>query len=428
MTKVLNVWWNGTLVGRLDQTKGGTLKFTYDQDWLGRDKASSLSLSLPKRVLTFKEKECRPFFGGLLPEEEQRRRAAAALGVSASNDFALLEGLGEDVAGAIELLPPEISPPRDGVNVQTHPLTDEELVAVINKLPMRPLLAGEEGLRLSLAGAQAKLPVVLVDRDVALPLPGQPTTHILKPPIPQYQGSTENEALVMKLARAIRLDVAEVEPRIVGNKSFLLVTRYDRRWQAGGPIERLHQEDFYQALGILSHRKYAKEGGPAFKECFGLIRTASTMPGRDVLTLIDAALFNLIVGNADAHGKNFSILYRTEQTRLAPLYDLLSTAHYPGLSPDMAMKFGRAGRLEDLDEDHWRHFSNDTGIPTPHIRRRGHELCEKIAQHLPLVEEELLSIGLDGTHLSAIRRTISNRLAFASVKLPKVKARARPRP
>ncbi|ASY73723.1 HipA protein (plasmid) [Sinorhizobium fredii CCBAU 83666] len=176
-----------------------------------------------------------------------------------------------------------------------------------------------------MAGAQSKVPVVLIDRRIALPLPGQATTHILKPPIARFPGTTENEAFVKKLGATIGLDIAPVEPRSAEGRSFLLVERYDRVRDASGVVRRIHQEDFCQALGVPPETKYASGGGPTFKDCFELLRRVSARPATDVLKLLDAAIFNLVVGNADAHGKNFSILYDDHGPRLAPLHDLLST-------------------------------------------------------------------------------------------------------
>ena len=210
MTRVLDIWWDGRLVGQLTQNQHGELGFAYAPDWLNDDDAPPLSNSLPKRVEPFTRRECRPFFGGLLPEESQRDAAARALGVSPGNDFALLCRLGGDVAGA-----------------------------------------------------QSKVPVVLVDGAVALPAPGQPTTHILKPPISRFSATTENEAFVMRLAAAVGLDVAPVEARVVRDRTFLLVQRYDRAGGEDGRVRRIHQEDFCQALGVPPETKYTSEGGPA---------------------------------------------------------------------------------------------------------------------------------------------------------------------
>ena len=239
MSRVLHVWWDGKLVGHLTQDRHGELGFTYSDEWLRHDNTPALSASLPKREEPFSRRECRPFFGGLLPEESQRNAAAQALGVSSANDFALLDGLGGDVAGALQLLPPGEPPEEPDFDRQPTALDEAGLIAVLDALPTRPLLAGKEGLRLSLAGAQSKVPVVLADGEIALPVSGQPTTHILKPPIARFPGTTENEAFVMRLATEIGLDVAPVEPRVVADREFLLVKRYDRSVGADGSIRRI---------------------------------------------------------------------------------------------------------------------------------------------------------------------------------------------
>ena len=177
MTRALDIWWEGQLAGQLTQDQHGELGFVYSAEWLARESALALSASLPKRAEPYSRRECRPFFGGLLPEEGQRDAAAKALGVSPRNDFALLDRLGGDVAGALQLLPPGEKPTAPSSNQRPVPLDEEGLIRVLNALPVRPLLAGEEGLRLSLAGAQSKVPVVLAEGAVALPSPFQPTTH-----------------------------------------------------------------------------------------------------------------------------------------------------------------------------------------------------------------------------------------------------------
>ncbi|MFZ4747992.1 MAG: HipA domain-containing protein, partial [Sphingomonas sp.] len=266
MTRTLDIWWDGCLVGQLTQDRHGELGFAYAPAWLDDEVAQPLSVSLPKRAEPFTRRDCRPFFGGLLPDEGQRDAAAQALGVSRANDFALLNRLGGDVAGALQLLPPGEVPATLAPDKRPTPLKAAGLIRVLDALPVRPLLAGEEGLRLSLAGAQSKVPVVLLDEAVALPAPGQPTTHILKSPIWRFAATTENEAFVMRLAAAIGLDVAPAEARTVQDRTFLLVHRYDRAIGADGIVRRIHQEDFCQALGVPPETKYASEGGPTFKD------------------------------------------------------------------------------------------------------------------------------------------------------------------
>jgi serine/threonine-protein kinase HipA len=395
MTRTLDIWWDGRLVGQLTQDQHGELGFAYAPAWLDDEATQPLSASLPKRAEPFTRRECRPFFGGLLPEEGQRDAAAQALGVSRANDFALLDRLGGDVAGALQLLPPGEVPATLAPDQRPTPLDDAGLIRVLDALPVRPLLAGEEGLRLSLAGAQSKVPVVLLDEAVALPAPGQATTHILKPPISRFAATTENEAFVMRLAAAIGLDVAPAEARTVQDRTFLLVHRYDRAIGADGIVRRIHQEDFCQALGVPPETKYASEGGPTFKDCFALLRRVAARPAVDVLKLLDAVIFNVIAGNADAHGKNFSILYDAEGPRLAPLYDLLATVAYPDLSPKFAMKIGKRATLAELDAKGWAAFAADAGLGVPLIRRRVAEISNGVLEKATVVAAELSRPGLD---------------------------------
>lgn len=420
MTRTLDIWWDGRLVGQLTQDKHGELGFAYALEWLSDEAAQPLSASLPKRAEPFTRRECRPFFGGLLPEESQRDAAAQALGVSRANDFALLDRLGGDVAGALQLLPPGEGPATLAPDQKPTRLDDAGLVRVLDALPVRPLLAGEEGLRLSLAGAQSKVPVVLVDGAVALPAPGQPTTHILKPPLSRFAATTENEAFVMRLAAVIGLDVAPVEARIVQDRTFLLVQRYDRAIGDDGFVRRIHQEDFCQALGVPPETKYASEGGPTFKDCFALLRRVAARPAVDVLKLLDAVIFNVMAGNADAHGKNFSILYDAEGPRLAPLYDLLATVAYPDLSPKFAMKIGKRATLAELDAKGWAAFAADAGIGLPLIRRRVAEISGSVREKATAVAEELSRPALDRTAIEQFAKLIRDRAEHCASTVARV--------
>lgn len=409
MMRSLGIWWDGRLVGQLTQDRHGELGFAYTPEWLSDEAAQPLSASLPKRTAPFSRRECRPFFGGLLPEESQRDAAAQALGVSRANDFALLDRLGGDVAGALQCLPPGEVPATPAPDRRPTRLGDAGLIRVLDTLPVRPLLAGQDGLRLSLAGAQSKVPVVMVDGAVALPAPGQPTTHILKPPISRFAATTENEAFVMRLAAAIGLDVAPVELRTAQDRTFLLVQRHDRDAGDDGFARRIHQEDFCQALGVPPETKYASEGGPTFKDCFALLRRVAARPAVDVLKFLDAVIFNVIAGNADAHGKNFSILYDDEGPRLAPLYDLLATVAYPALSPKFAMKIGRRATLAELDVKGWAAFAADAGLGLPLIRRRVAEISRGVIARTGEVAATLVRPGFDGAAIESLAAMIRDR-------------------
>lgn len=425
MTRTLEVWWDSRLVGQLTQNQHGELGFTYAPGWLDDDDASPLSASLPKRVEPFSRRECRPFFGGLLPEESQRDAVAQALGVSRANDFVLLDRLGGDVAGALALLPPGEAPTTFATEERPAPLDDAALIRVLDTLPARPLLAGEEGLRLSLAGAQSKLPVVLVAGRVALPAPGQPTTHILKPPIARFAATTENEGFIMRLAAAVGLDVAPVEPRVVQDRPFLLVQRYDRTPGAGGRVRRVHQEDFCQAIGVPPETKYASEGGPTLEDCFVLLRRLAARPAVDVLRLLDAVIFNVIAGNADAHGKNFSILYDDDGSRLAPLYDLLATIAYPELSGKFAMRVGKATTIEEMDTREWTSFASEAGIGLPLLRRRVAEICAAVGKHAPEVANQLRLPGLDDAALNRFATMVIARANICAATFVERRSRRR---
>jgi serine/threonine-protein kinase HipA len=241
------------------------------------------------------------------------------------------------------------------------------------------MLAGQGLGRLSLAGAQAKLPVVLAaDGAIAVPPPGEPSTHLIKPEPERFGGLALNEGFCLALARATGLAAVDAEWRSAKGKPLLLIARYDRESTADGTT-RLHQEDFAQALGVPSNRKYAAEGGPTFREGFALLRRATTRPAIELLKLADAALFNLIIGNADAHAKNFSLLRGSGgEIALAPLYDLVATHAWPELSPRMAMRLGGAATLEEIDPSAVARFAADAGLAVPFVQRRARALARDV--------------------------------------------------
>lgn len=408
------MWWDGACVGVLRIDEHGDLAFNYDADWLDDPAKPAISVSLPKRVEKFDRPETRPVFAGLLPEEQQRIAVAQALGVSAGNDFRLLEQLGGDVAGALTLWPDGEQPPATKGLAATHPLLDEQVLELLDILPQRPFLAGE-GIRLSLAGAQQKLPIVMVNGSVAVPAAGQPSTHILKPPIDRFPGTTENEALAMRLAAALGLPVARVEPRCIGDRTFLIVERYDREIGADGSIRRLHQEDFCQALGIVPEHKYASEGGPIFRNCFELIRSACSAPAPALLRLVEAAIFNVLVGNADAHGKNYSLLYGTTGIDLAPLYDLMCTAAYPEIHAKLAMKVGRKSLLEEFTPATWDDFAREVGVGVPFARRRAEEMAKMALNQVQKVAAEIAASGLSRGDLEHFAAVVSGAAALVAL-------------
>jgi serine/threonine-protein kinase HipA len=393
MARTLDVYLHNELTGQLVQDDGGQMRFAYAESWLNRPGATPLSQSLPLRKERFSRNECRGFFGGILPEQEKRELIARNLGISARNDYAMLEQIGGECAGAVSFIPAGEKLPEQHYGYR--PLSPAELAAILKELPKRPLLAGDEGIRLSLAGAQDKVAVRIEGDEVSLPLGGAPSTHILKPAVERFAGVVFNEHLCMRLAAASGLPAASVETRSVYGIDYLLVARYDRthRPTAGGApvLDRLHQEDFCQAQGIVSEMKYQKEGGPSLKRCFSLLRDVSSSPVVDLARFLDAVIYNYLVGNNDAHGKNFSLLYRgvgtdNPEIRLAPLYDIVSTVYYPELSKEMAMKIGGEYLSEKVVPKDFEQLAEEAGLGKPLVKQRVPELAYTVLASLGKIE------------------------------------------
>ncbi|HZL35161.1 MAG TPA: type II toxin-antitoxin system HipA family toxin [Tepidisphaeraceae bacterium] len=374
--KRLVVYLNGNPAGTLDQDNSGLLSFQYGSAWLISPEAMPLSRSLPLQKERFKGKRARPFFAGLLPDEGPRQQIAAIVGVSERNDFALLERIGGECAGAITLLPAGMPHPGSGEG-RMRELNEKELMDVIAELPRRPLMAGEAGIRLSLAGSQSKLPVILRDSTIALPLNDTPSTHIIKPEPERFPGLVANEILCMTLARSLGLNVPAVAARRVGNTPCIVVQRYDRVVNRDGAVTRIHQEDFCQALGFPPEKKYQQEGGPLIRDCIKMLRDWSTIPALDIRAFLDGLIFNVLIGNADAHGKNYSLIYQQGQRRLAPLYDLVCTLAWPELSKVPAMKIGKSDSMETITPTHWQKMAVESGLSWPLLRERIADLSQR---------------------------------------------------
>jgi len=371
----LIVYLCGRRAGRLIRKDNGNLQFRYDPEYAG----PVISQALPVQEAAHSHAVCRAVFGGLLLEGDAREALARNLGISSGNDYALLQELGGDCAGAITLLDPAVPLP---IEPRLKPLDDEQLDVLLRELPQRPLAAKrEEGIRLSLAGAQPKLPVVIEDDEVALPVnAAAATTHILKPEPSRFPGLVDNEAFCMELARAVELPCALTHRRTtVSGIPYLLVERYDRDMTAE-PIRRLHQEDVCQALGRASDRKYQVDGGPTIVETVELLRNCSSVPAQDLPTFWRALVFNWLIGNCDAHAKNFSLLYDRSAPTLAPLYDLVSTTAYPELTTRLAMSIDGATQIGDVNTTAWEALAKQTSYSTRFIRATTDFMIERTVE------------------------------------------------
>ena len=386
MARTLNVYHDRELVGQLIQDDSGRINFSYDESWLKRPESIPLSRSLPLREEPFTQKECRGFFGGILPEEHNRKVIARILGISDKNDFAMLEQIGGECAGAISFLPEDEGIPDD--DDRYRELAENELAKILRELPSRPLMAGEDGIRLSLAGAQDKIAVRRDDEKISIPRGSAPSSHVLKPAIDAYEGIVFNEAFCMALASACDMNAAPTTIGTVEDIDYLLAERFDRVRGDEGNIQRLHQEDFCQASGIPSEIKYQSEGGPSLADCFSLIREASSAPATDLIALFNAVIFNLLIGNHDAHAKNFSLLYRPDRSiRLAPLYDLVCTVHYQELTDKMAMKIGGAAKSALIYPGNIERFAAEAGLAVAQTRARIPALAGRLLEEIPGIEK-----------------------------------------
>lgn len=408
----LDVYLHGDFAGTLERLSQARLRFTYDSAWVDEAK-EPLSLSLPVRKKPYGQEECAPFFEGLLPEGDFLKAIALTLHVSARNSFQLLTELGGECAGAISVAP--AGGPVPGHDPRPPRWLDEaELAALLDDLPTRPLIAAIDevadggGFRLSLAGAQNKVGVLAEGGRIGLSYGMPPTTDILKAPIPHVNESVANEAFCMSLAAHIDLDVAAAHPRTADAHEYLLVHRYDRGPEP--PDGRIHQEDFCQALGLVPAVKYEREGGPTVADCANLIRRHCSAPVRDITALLDALLLNFVIANHDGHSKNYSLLLNGPgAVRLAPLYDLISTAVYRGTDRKLAMRYGGENRPAYVRGRHLDRLANDLGVKTALVRRRALVLRERVVEAVDGARRSLPDEFQDRPVLNEIIATTAER-------------------
>ena len=368
----LNVFLNGTLTGQLHSDDNDRFSFRYAPEYI-QQKGVALSCSLPLQSEEFSYREARPFFAGVLPEESSRDIVADRLNVSRNNDIKLANAIGGDCAGAVSLLPAGQKPLPEGHKVVW--LTPEEFAAVLRNLSERSLLAPGDHVRLSLAGAMCKLTLCHDGERFGIPDENTPSTHIIKPGRADLPDLVHNECFCARLVEKAGLSVAKTSVLEHEAGTFLIVERYDRH-----DGHRIHQEDFCQALGYVPTDKYQSNGGPGFKECYALLRRHVTSPAAAINMLTRAVIFNILIGNNDAHAKNFSLLRHANGTiTLAPLYDLVSTEIYDRFhNGDMAMKFGGTYDFKWVNKEHIEKMAKDIAVSPAGLRRMIVAMCKSL--------------------------------------------------
>lgn len=397
------------LVGRL-RAAGRELEFAYDERWLADAWRFALSPRLPLREAPWRGEEVLFFFANLLPEGNLLDTLCKLRRLPRGNVFRLLEAFGRECAGAFEIVPEAAiaSAPKQAYLPYPPAMLRDDLAKLRNHIP---LLQNHRELRLSLAGAQNKIPVRFDRGELWLPAGGAPSTHILKPalqPQAQFPDSVYNEAYCLRLAAALGLQVPQATV-LTDPEPMLLIARYDRVVE-GKNIRRLHQLDMCQLTGNLPDQKYETDGGPGFADLFAQIDAHSASPALDRLALVDRLLCNFLIGNADAHAKNVSMLCAAgDRLRLAPAYDLLALGHWPALSTEMAMAIGGERRPRWVTSRHWQRFCDSIGLNGTQLRRRALDLgARALTVHADLAQEMEIPQAL----LRHVSATLHQRVAW----------------
>jgi serine/threonine-protein kinase HipA len=369
---------------------GGTMRFVYDES-----AKRALSLSMPLSEREYGNRYCEAFFGGLLPESSNAKTIIGRLfHINPNNSFNLLGAIGYDCAGAVSIQdandPIALTDTRD---IKGKPLNAEQLALHLRELPKRPLLAHLGEIRISLAGVQDKAALCLIEDRICLPENDSPSTHILKPPISHLEGSVQNEYFCLKLAEAVGIPAAKVQIRKAKDIVYLLVERYDRVFLDAQHVKRVHQEDFCQATATMSTKKYQSDGGPTLKKCFDLLDN-TTSPALSRKQLLDMVIFNCLIGNADAHAKNFALLYSENGTvKLAPAYDILCTRIYKETTSKMAMAIGGEYEVENIRKGNWQKFCHQNGLSFSGVKERFGEMIELITSAAIKEQRSLVESG-----------------------------------
>lgn len=403
----LNAWMNGELIGRWTVDRHSH-SFTYDSSWLQSERRRSLSLSLPiASSLAIKGDVVKHYFDNLLPDN-QRIRQRLGKRFNVKNDtFELLQAIGRDCVGAVQLLGVDDSP-VGWDRIDCEPGTEEQLLDFLHAVPSdrRFEVQDDDLFRISIAGAQEKTALTRWNGQWCLPRGATPTTHIIKLPLGLIGGmrridasdSVQNEWLCAQIVGALGLPVAGTSIGSFGDQTVLIVERFDRQWMDGGTwIARLPQEDFCQALGIAPESKYERDGGPGMHQCLKLLGGSSDSTDRTMFLLAQLAFY--LLAATDGHAKNYSIfLGRGDTYGMTPLYDTLSMWPYFGKAANqfdqrkaglaMAIRSGNAHyRFQEIQTRHWHQLAMKHGGPA--VWNAMLDMIERVDRALAHVEAGL---------------------------------------
>ena len=387
----LDVWYRGRdsairLVGQLGRDDLGRIGFAYDARWRQDGFAVSCSLPLDEGAFSPSAGTAHFFFANLLPEGDARDQIVRTLRVP-NTDFDLLHAIGGECAGALAVGTAGGPSGADSAD-RYRAITEDDLAKLAARRGYVRLEATGDWPRLSLAGAQHKCPVLLRDDRYFLPVNDAPSSHILKFEIADFRNVPAYETFTTLLAEAVGLAPVDVELCEVDGRHYAQVARFDRVADDDGRIRRLHQEDFCQALGCGHERKYEADGGPSLADCVRLLRDTVTDPVIDIERLMKWQAFNWLAGNSDGHAKNLALLYRGDEIRLAPFYDLVSTRAIARVDRRLAMAIGGESDPGQVASSHWRALGHACGIQSRYLERVAETVAQRLSENLGPVRAE----------------------------------------
>lgn len=404
--KALWVYAADSLVGTLHDTD--PLSFTYSQAWLTKPDATPVHSDMPLAAGQNATPYVAAFFENLLPEGEPRK--LISMREQVSTIFGLLARVGGESAGAYTLVP-------EGESLQApvyQQLSWEQVDVLVHASSAQSaeraeIERGALGMprpRMSISGAQYKTLLYLDETgNPSRPMGNAASTHILKPDIVRNDSgifaSAVNETTVMLAASRCGLNTARVSYQPTTHAC--LVERYDRIRQEDGSVQRIWQADFCQLLGRQSDVKYEHDGGPSFKECYGLLER-SVQPAVDRLQLLRWLFFNLCSGNNDSHAKNLSMIATPAGLRLAPFYDLMCTRVYSGLSNSFAFRIGGESEPGKITRAHIEALAGELGVAPRFLQSVVSDISRKVAVAIPAAAADVVAV------LAPAERVMAERL------------------
>ena len=415
----LAIYYEDWEVGRVETGETGRMTFRYLDQWLNQDDAFPLSISMPLSENRFRTETIEPWLANLLPEGDQLHDLSKIFGVSVGDRIALLRKIGGDTAGAISIDAPSSRKGWEYVPLADHYAASNELEALslhFTELGKRPFLAGENGIRLSLAGGHRKTVLAVLDTEgrpklgfpekhdrLAIPKHGAPSTIIIKPGNEYLPGLVSNECYCLTLAEQVGIPAVRVSVTPAGANQALIVERYDRANRDDGTIRRLHQEDFAQANGFFPSQKYekTKRGSASGPSLTDIIRTGNLLAPRSRLQLLDQVIFNILIANTDAHAKNYSLLH-SDGVNLAPLYDVSTVLLWKNfINQYHAQKIaGKKRKPVNAAPHHWEDIAKETGFNPRQLKRRVSELVDK------MVAAKMRSIDIAANQKGATEKVV----------------------